>query len=198
MPAAPRQPKEIITCTTCIKKFPSHFAYNKHVAKCKTSAHVCFICAAKFDSPSSVLNHQKSQLSHVLHAGKVFIYDKEACMFSSTTKKGLEYHVERTHSGAKFACEVCELEFDTCTSLSDHKKTPEHKQSQKTTPCPGKCGRFFHGNYEAKRHFNNSCCLNPAREVKCTVCNCKMGQAKDFLIHLHKEHASKDKYLCTR
>ena len=200
MPASRPQPKEkqLFMCTTCTNKFPSHFAYNKHLAKCKTSANICFFCDAKFDSPAEVREHQKSA---VTHWGKVFLCESDNCNFSSTTKKGLTYHIEATHTGvkgSKFMCEACDEVFTDRDTLSDHKKSPEHKKNAKSTPCPGNCGRMFSGNFEAKRHYKNSCCFNKERKVKCTVCNITTGPAKDFLSHLQKEHSSGNKYLCTR
>ena len=199
-PTPSTQPKEkqVFTCTTCTNKFPSHFAYNKHLAKCKNSANTCFVCDCKFDSPEEVREHQKSQITH---KGKFFLCEKDDCLFSSMTKKGLTYHIEATHSGSKgpkYTCDACDEVFTDRDTLSDHKKSPEHKQKTKTTPCPGNCGRMFSGNFEAKRHYKNSCCFNKERSVKCTVCNIKTGAAKDFLSHLQKEHASANKYLCTR
>ena len=196
-PTGSTQPqKELFTCTTCTNKFPSHFAYNKHVAKCKTKANTCFLCDAKFNSIEEVRTHQKSEISH---AGKVFLCESDNCVFASTTSKGLTYHIENTHMEpkAKLTCQVCDEVFNDRDSLSDHKKTPEHKKKTKKTPCPGNCGRMFTGNYEAKRHYTKSCCFNKDCNVKCNVCNCKTGAAKNFLSHLHEHHASVNKYLCT-
>ena len=184
---------EKILCSRCEKDFSSHFAYNRHVAKCKSENKTCIVCNCVFNTRDELRDHQTKDISHI---GKVFLCQEKDCYGAFTTKKGLDYHV-RTHTARVFNCDACGQVFDSHEFFSAHKKTDEHKKNAKQTECQG-CECKFHGKYEAKRHFDSSCYFNPERNVKCTVCNVVTGKAKNFLEHLKEEHSCPNKYLCTR
>ncbi|XP_033216852.1 zinc finger protein 521-like isoform X2 [Belonocnema kinseyi] len=148
----------MLSCIQCNEKFETDESFKNHMRKThQESMFICNICGDHFASDESIYKHI------VKHGtGKTEnLHDKlekplrcKICHATLKTMYMMKCHMDK-HSGVKdaFACDKCEMRFDICSKLDEHRRKHEPKVDFDRPYACTVCGNKYILETALKRHY---------------------------------------------
>ena len=163
-------------CQICGKKMSSESSLKNHLKRFHSESekrYECKTCGKLFLTSKELKTHS---IIHEENRPKPFVCD--ICDFKTDTNRNLELH-KNIHSDTRVTCSVCEQEFSSAGSLSQHVKRI-HTLKQKHN-CD-QCKMSFFSSREKLSHLQTHGEIT-LKELECDVCGYKTRRNGDLKRH---------------